>query len=224
MIIEAQKRSWITKNHFIGYNADTEKIDQVYLTPREVHQIMSAEMTSDHLKRVRDLFILQCFVGLSYCDLKSLSEDDFQKTATGKLMIIKDRQKTEKTSRIPVLKPAQRIIDKYKVNAGRTLFNLSSDQKVNEALKDVAILAGIKKNLTTHVARRSAATLMMFYGVDAASIVKALGHSSFAMLHRYASMQDEKLQADFDILDDKLEAAFIKFEKLSKGALAPSLS
>jgi integrase len=68
-------------------------------------------------------------------------------------------------SKIPLLQPALDILEKYKpmmkmVDSAK-LLPIYSNQKYNNYLKEVADLCGIEKNLTTHVARHTFATLML---------------------------------------------------------------
>jgi site-specific recombinase XerD len=58
---------------------------------------------------------------------------------------------------IPVLSIAEKLIDKYAAHPEcmerKRVFPVSSNQRMNGYLKELADLCGITKNLTTHTAR-----------------------------------------------------------------------
>ena len=67
-----------------------------------------------------------------------------------------------------------------------------SNQKYNAYLKSIADLCGIKKNLTTHLFRRTYATRLMRRGVRVETTAKALGHTDTKItLRHYAAIQEE---------------------------------
>ena len=71
-------------------------------------------------------------------------------------------------------------------------------------LKEIADFCGIKKNLTTHVARHSFATLSISYGVPIESVSKMLGHTNIRTTQIYAKIIDTKLSADMDMFAQRL--------------------
>ena len=77
----------------------------------------------------------------------------------GGLWIMKERQKTKIDFNVPLLEIPLKLIEKYKDNlhcqqTGK-LLPVISNQKMNGYLKEIADLCGIKKVLSTHVARHS---------------------------------------------------------------------
>ena len=63
--------------------------------------------------------------------------------------------------------------------------HIISNQKYNEALKHIQKLAGIETNLTTHLARKSFATLLLNRGVRLETVAKCLGHSDTKISSQY---------------------------------------
>ena len=51
----------------------------------------------------------------------------------------------------------------------------------------------IEKNLTTHLARHTAATLMLNSGISIDIVAKILGHSNTRMTQHYAKMLDKTI-------------------------------
>ena len=57
-------------------------------------------------------------------------------------------------------------------------------------LKELADICGIKKTLTTHVARHTFATFALAKGVSIESVAKMLGHTNVQMTRHYARVLD----------------------------------
>ncbi len=72
------------------------------------------------------------------------------------LWIIKKRHKTKVTSNIRLLDIPKAILNKYegKLKNGM-LLPVISNQKTNDYLKEIAIVCGIDKNMTFHLARHT---------------------------------------------------------------------
>ena len=107
------------------------------------------------LERVRDLFVFQTYTCLSYTDLRDFSSDGI-KEIKGMKVYTGNRQKTNKSFTIPLLKEPLEILEKYN---GK--LPVISNVKYNEYLKLVAQAAGIDKPLSTHWARHTGATLLL---------------------------------------------------------------
>jgi len=75
-------------------------------------------------------------------------------------------------------------------------------QKSNAYLKEIADLCGIKKNLTTHLARHTfATTVTLSNGVPMESVGKMLGHKSLKTTQIYAKVVDKKVGREMDELE-----------------------
>ncbi len=111
------------------------------------------------LEQVKDIFVFACFTGLAYIDVKNLTEKDIRTSFDGKLWVMKKRQKTNTESNILLLDIPKMIIDKYKdKRSNNKVLPVSSNQRMNSYLKEIADLCGIEKNLTFHLARHTFAT------------------------------------------------------------------
>ncbi len=74
-----------------------------------------------------------------------------------------------------------KILEKYSTNEycrNLVYFCHTVDQKMNAYLKELADICGIKKTLTTHVARHTFATFALANGVSIESVAKMLGHTN----------------------------------------------
>ena len=142
---------------------------------------------------MRDIFLFCCYTGLAFADVKKLSSDDIVINISGKKWIKTKRQKTKSLSSIPLLDIPKAILDKYAahphVKAGKGVLPVLTNQKSNAYLKEIADLCGIKKNLTTHLARHTfATTVTLSKGVPIESVGKMLGHRSLKTTQIYACL------------------------------------
>ncbi|MEI2822055.1 MAG: site-specific integrase [Chitinophagaceae bacterium] len=104
---------------------------------------------------------------------------------------------------------AQAILDKYvnhpKCSAEKKLLPVSSNQKMNDYLKEIAAVCGIEKNITFHIARHSfATTITLQNDVPIESVSKMLGHKSIRTTQHYAKVLDKKVSNDMALLKEKL--------------------
>lgn len=80
-----------------------------------------------------------------------------------------------------------------------------SNQKSNAYLKEIADLCGIKKNLTTHLARHTfATTVTLSNGVPIETVGQMLGHKNLRTTQHYAKIIDKKVSEDMAVLKDIL--------------------
>ena len=89
------------------------------------------------------------------------------------------------------LPDAQRIFEKYEKNLPKL-----SNQKYNDYLKLIATACGIKKNLTSHVARHTYATYLLNKDIPIETVSKAIGHSSIKQTQHYAKLLGRKVVRD----------------------------
>ena len=104
-------------------------------------------------------------------------------------MYVGRRGKTNQKFTFMLLPQALEILERY----GGTL-PMISNQKYNNYIKMIAVMAGINKPVSTHWARHTGATLLLNSGVDMEVVSRVLGHSSTRMTRMiYAKMLDETI-------------------------------
>lgn len=204
----AYANGWISKDPFANWKARLKIIEREFLTSEELQTLMDTTFFVERLEYVRDVFVFCCFTGLAYADAKKLTHDDFVVGIDGELWINTKRTKTKTKSNIPVLPTAMMILEKYEDSPflmnGRILPVLTN-QKMNAYLKEIADLSGIKKNLTTHLARHTfATTVTLSNGVSIESVSKMLGHKSLRTTQHYAKILNRKVSEDMQLLKEKL--------------------
>jgi len=127
----------------------------------------------------------------------------------GELWINTKRTKTKTKSNIPVLPTPMAILEKYEDSPhlinGKVLPVLTN-QKMNAYLKEIADLSGVKKNLTTHLARHTfATTVTLSNGVPIETVGKLLGHKNLRTTQHYAKIINKKVAEDMEVLKVVLE-------------------
>ena len=79
------------------------------------------------------------------------------------------------------------------------------NQKMNSYLKEIADVCGIKKNLTTHTARHSfASVIALANNVSLPNVAKMLGHSTTRMTQHYAKVLDQTILKDMQEVEKHL--------------------
>lgn len=202
---------WLSKDPFLGYKAKLKVVERPYLTKEEIQTIYEKEFASDRLIQVRDIFLFSCYTGLAYVDVKKLTKSNVNIGIDGDQWIFTHRQKTDTSTRVPLLPLAQELILKYEghpecVNSN-VLFPVLSNQKMNSYLKEIVNVCGINKELTFHIARHTfATTITLSNGVPIESVSKMLGHTNIKTTQHYAKILDKKVSDDMSVLRGKLQS------------------
>ncbi|GGA87481.1 transposase [Flavobacterium palustre] len=218
IINQCLANGWLDKDPFVNYKAKVKEVIREFLTEKEIETIMNKEFVSERLELVRDIFIFSCFTGLAYIDVKQLTLNNISLGIDGDKWIYKNRQKTDTTSKIPLLPTAQLILDKYENHPvcknEKRLLPILSNQKMNAYLKEIADVCGIKKDLTFHIARHTfATTVTLSNGVPIETVSKMLGHTNLKTTQHYAKILDKKISEDMQFLKDKFN---VKRDKIQQ--------
>jgi integrase len=166
----------------------------------ELRTIRSRQFATVRMAQVRDVFIFACYSGLAFADLKNLTKEDMLIDEEGKEWIVKPRHKTKIISHIPLLPIAKEIWERYDYK-----LPVLTNQKYNSYLKELADVCGINKNLHSHLARHTFATILLNSGVDMVSVSKILGHSNSRITEStYAQMMPETIMKRVSEVADQI--------------------
>lgn len=204
----AVKLEWIAKNPFDQFSLKFNKFDRVFLTERELMLIEETTFMHNRLEQVKDFFIFSCYTGLSYIDLKELTQNNITRGIDNNYWIYTRREKTDELVKIPILPKAWEILQKYRNNPySDKLLPLFSNQKINVYLKEIGSGCGIRKNITFHVARHTfATTVMLTNGVPIETVSKLLGHTKLSTTQIYARVVESKISEDIGNLLERFKA------------------
>ena len=187
---EAYKRGLHNNLAYTQFVKPSEKVTTVYLTKEELDRIYNAEL-SGSMEQARDLFLLGCYTGLRFSDYSRLTREEADKD-----IITKIQQKTKEEVNIPVHPRVKEILHKW--NGAPQL----SVQKVNSMIKLICASVKIDETVevkegrsilykkkwemvSSHTARRTAATNLLLSGATIYEVSRFLGHSNVSQTQVY---------------------------------------
>ena len=98
-------------------------------------------------------------------------------------------------------------MDKYRLSEkddNKRVFPVISNQKMNDGLKIIGEIAGIKKNLSSHVGRHTfATTVTLQEGVPIETVSKLLGHTKISTTQIYSVVTQLKVSRDMEEIIQK---------------------
>jgi integrase len=209
IVIRAIDKEIIIKDPFKNFKGKKTKIVKKPISAKELAELERREFSTDRLNTVRDIFVFQCYTGLAYIDAFQLQKADIKDGVDGNQWILSERQKTNSTARIPLLPKAIEILEKYKdhpvcIKRG-TVLPVSSNQKMNEYLKEIAALCGFPFTLNTHMARRTfGSTVTLNNNVPINVVKEMLGHSSVKQTESYAITEQATIGREMTLLNKRL--------------------
>lgn len=182
----------------------------IYLKYEEVLQFENYVFpeSKQYLARARDMFCFMCYTSLRYSDLKNL-----KKAAITDNVIIMHSQKTKGELRIPLVRHAIMILERYiEATPGEYVFPVPSSQKLNAFLKEGAEMAGLDRNvmdttycgnerieevmklheaISCHDARRTFVCISLSLGIPQTVVMSCTGHADYATMKPYIAISDE---------------------------------
>ena len=191
---------------------EIEETEVIYLTEQELMKLYDLNLDDEKLKKVRDVFVFQCFTGVRYSDIENLSREDIR-DATWHLRT----QKTHQIIQIPLTGRALSILERYREYPQP--LPVISNQKMNEYLKDLCEIAGMNEpvktvkfkgskreetiykkfeKIGTHTARRTFVSLSIQKGMKPELIMKITGHTTFKMMQKYMKYEYGQVREAMD--------------------------
>ena len=190
---EAIRQGLITKEFspFTEYKIKTTESHHTYLLPEELEKLEQINFSrkKESLCHSLDAFLFCCYTGLRYSDFIRMEEENFIQTNSGLWLVFKS-QKTGTVTQIPLSHlfqgKAVRVLSHYpNLN---DFFLIKSNASVNKELIRIGKLAGIEKHFSFHVARHTNATLLLYKGVQLATVQKLLGHRNIKTTQVYGEI------------------------------------
>ena len=187
---QALEEGYIKKNPYAKLKikrGDDNGKDRL-LTPAEFHRFETCVIPSEHLKRVRDLFVFQTYTMMGYSDLAAF---DYGKCVeiNGQVVYKANRLKTDQPFTIVLLPQAMAILKKYDYK-----LPIISNVKYNDYLKSAVSYAKIDKPVCTHWARHTGATMMVNDDIPMHIVQHMLGHASIRETEKtYAKVLDRSI-------------------------------
>ena len=173
----------------------------IALTLDEVKMIYKLELNEEFKRKIIDLFVMNCFMGLRYSDLEGFKDGEFYEV-DNILIYRKVNKKTGIEVEIPIFGLAKEILEKYGFNPP-----IPAGQYFNRALKDILEekelfeddilirkyvkgeekLERVKKRklISSHTCRRTFITNAMSNNIPLNLIQTATGHTQISTLNKY---------------------------------------
>lgn len=210
IVLTAVDKEIISSDPFKRFKSKKVKIPKKPLTNHELSLLEKHKFSTARLSVVRDVFVFQCYTGLAYIDVFNLKQSDLKVGVDGENWIISERQKTGSAINIPLLPKAVEIIERYITHPvcieRNSVLPVSSNQKMNEYLKEIADLCGIMSVLNTHKARRTfGSTVTLNNNVPIHVVKEMLGHQSISQTEEYAITEQISIGREMQGLKQRLE-------------------
>ena len=209
-----------TKNPFYDIKFKNERTNRNALSLEDIQQLekIKFDKANKNYERIRDMFLFQFYTGMAFIDASQLTKNDITETKQGLLIDTKNRQKTDKPMFLPLYamfkvmgkesKPEQ-LLRKYWSKKETPFFALpngkddkANNQYVNRILKTKIIpLTTIKKHVTTHVARHSFATYMI-WKMPVPIVSNLLQHSKIETTMIYVHVSNENIIKELNKIEN----------------------
>lgn len=194
----------------------------IFLTIDELKALYALNFDSNkgYLERVRDVFVFCCFTGLRYSDVYNLKKADDRGDSIEFVT-----KKTSDLLRVQLNKYSRAILDKYRdlPLPGNKALPVITNQKMNDYLKELGQVAGFNTPetivyfrgnerieevhpkyalLSTHCARKTFVTNLIYMGVSDHVIRQWTGHRDSKSFDVYHRMIDEIKGREMSKFDD----------------------
>ena len=199
---EGLRRKLHSNVDFKEFTRPQEEVVNINLTAAELEKIYKCKLTGI-AEKVRDVFVLGCYVAQRHSDYSRISMDDVK---DGYIHIL--QKKTRHRIKIPLHPIAKAILDKYQGVVPKI-----SMQKFNEYIKEVARFAKITDKVhvvevkagkkvdrycekwelvTSHTARKTGVTNALRAGVPIEDCMYLAGIKSPAVFRKYAGVTSDE--------------------------------
>ena len=147
---------------------------------------------------VRLIFLLGCFTGLAFSDLKKLRMEDVYTLGDGRRYLSICRTKTQNRSIVPLLPSAEEIL--AYVGQGRTeglwFREFPVNSHFNRKVRELLVKAGCSPHTeaSSHTARHTfATTICLENGLPIETVSRMLGHRFISTTELYAKVSKQKI-------------------------------
>ena len=206
MVSIAISNEWLSRDPFRDYEVKKEQTTRYFLTKDEIRLLMDGKLKNGKQELYRDLFVFCIFTGLSFSDMRNLSEENIRTYFDEHLWISINRQKTGVQSNIRLLDIPKKILEKYRgLREDGKIFSVPHYMTCLYGIRAVAKRCGITKHLTWHMSRHTMATeICLTNGVPIETVSSILGHKNITTTQIYAKITKEKLNQDMENLSTRL--------------------
>ncbi|MBK8482812.1 MAG: phage integrase SAM-like domain-containing protein [Saprospiraceae bacterium] len=182
----------------------SERVMNIALTKEDLSTIYEMDLSGkSNLDYIRDLFLIGCYTAQRWGDYSKINKSQIH----GNLIDLIQEKTTDRVV-IPIKPSLRKILNKYPNGLPKT-----TEQTFNRKIKEIAEIAGfteiinIKETrggitevnayskselISSHTARRTAATLMFKEGIPPISIMILTGHKTESSFMKYIKVTEEE--------------------------------
>lgn len=154
---------------------------------RKLIKLLRSHTLIEQDENVLKAFLFSCFTSLRISDIYEANQGWMLSENFLLYTMVKNRMRKPKTIKIPIAPIAKEFIS----TTLNQFFKLPTQQEYNRTLKDIAVTAGIKKRLTSHVGRHTFGYLFMTSVGDIYALKEIMGHSKIETTQKYAHLDEE---------------------------------
>ena len=206
-ILLAIKKRRRVRNPYEEFKVRSVPVERTWLSVEEVDALVTlyrAATLGRQLQRALRQFLFQVVASVRVSDIHQLTRKDVH----GDMLVLMP-QKTKRQRKvvtIPLSELALQLIADGD-GKGELLFDALADQTTNNCLKEIAVTAGIKKRLTTHVGRHTFGFLYLLMGGKVEELREIMGHSKLETTMVYTHTDHDRKVAGVRKFDEVFRVA-----------------
>ena len=177
---------------------ETPAYERNALSAEDLQRLLAYRPHRSVDNHVRLIFLLGCFTGLAFSDLKKLRMEDVYTLGDGRRYLSICRTKTQNGSIVPLLPIAEEILT-Y-VGQGRTeglwFREFPVNSHFNRKVRELLVKAGCSPHTeaSSHTARHTfATTICLENGLPIETVSRMLGHRFISTTELYAKVSKQKI-------------------------------
>ena len=205
VIRKALQERYVREDPFELIDIETPTYERNALTADDVQKLLAYRPHRSTENHCRLIFLLGCFTGLAFSDLKKLRMDDVYTLSDGRRYISLCRTKTQNRSIVPLLPIAEEILAIVSHGRREGLFfrEFPCNSNFNRTIQEISIKAGLPPHTqaTSHTARHTfATTICLENGLPIETVSKMLGHRFISTTEIYARVTKRKIAKEMQPL------------------------
>ncbi len=216
------ERGWLIVNPIQDFSCTYDQPERERLTMHEILEMYNKPLIA-RLREVRGrLWLFCCFTGFAYIAMFTTWRPKIYCAALTAKLISKNRLARITPKCCLYCQLPRKIVDRYKEDKyclqQHCLCLVNTNQRYNAYLKEIAVICGVQKYLTTHTARHTfATTVTLENDVPIETVSKMLGHNSIRTTQIYAKITQKKVSNNMKELESKIfsEEGLLKVSRSS---------
>ena len=194
----AMLEAGLREDPFDLIDIETPAYERNALSAEDLQRLLAYRPHRSVDNHVRLIFLLGCFTGLAFSDLKKLRMEDVYTLGDGRRYLSICRTKTQNGSIVPLLPIAEKIL--AYVGQGRTeglwFREFPVNSHFNRKVRELLVKAGCSPHTeaSSHTARHTfATTICLENGLPIETVSRMLGHRFISTTELYAKVSKQKI-------------------------------